>query len=803
MNSGFYTPEPPEAPGRVEVLEVASRWVSVAWGAPYSGHAPISHYVVQFHEDELGDSPWSNVTVGGGSRTARLGALRPATSYTIRLLAVNDVGAGPPSESTMAVTLQEDVVAEPTSSESILIRWKPPLVSYSHGEILGYQVAFREVSSATPGAQQVRSVRGRNRLEVTLPSLRQYTRYEVSVRAFNLVGSGPSSPQLYVTTLEGVPDMPPQDLRCTALTSQSVRVRWEPPPLERRNGVVEGYKVFYKHANPRQGNNTSTTTSFCACDFPITAGGSPDVEVKKTTNLETNLHGLTKFTNYSVRVLGFTAAGEGVRSSPIYCTTEEDVPGAPEQVKALAMTSDSIMVAWTRPSEPNVPARIASFSRRVVAGAGQSVVLPCHAVGLPAPSRSWRGPSGGSIPSGSHHLKVLPDHGLALAQLRLEDAGNYTCLAENVFGRDEVMYGVTVQVAPSPPVLVAGSSTAHSLALQWRVPDTGGSPITVSIDSDRKMYNLEGVKCGTTYKLYLTATNAVGSGKPSQTISAATKGGAPKVPVQDDFLVVNSTSVTLILEAWPSNGCPLLYFVVEYRPRGQSEWTLVSNNVQQEELVIPDLAPANWYAVRVSAHNDAGSSQQEFFMVEGVFMKWNCLPRNYSGYKQGDAVYGAKSLAELENQRNSDQQGVDHGQPGQLYSPSPARKGDSSLSGQKGSDTSGQDYEICPYATFSLPGAGSNTPNNTKTMDYSIQFQTFSQQECYAGQPRPGTSSRSGGKHEYYARVRGKSNSSRSSGDIKMALPRTSKSPPDGLSLGNSPTVPTRTASLLVASGTR
>nr|CAD7572862.1 unnamed protein product [Timema californicum] len=854
--------EPPEAPGRVEVLEVASRWVSVAWGAPYSGHAPISHYVVQFHEDELGDSPWSNVTVGGGSRTARLGALRPATSYTIRLLAVNDVGAGPPSESTMAVTLQEapsgpptDVVAEPTSSESILIRWKPPLVSYSHGEILGYQVAFREVSSATPGAQQVRSVRGRNRLEVTLPSLRQYTRYEVSVRAFNLVGSGPSSPQLYVTTLEGVPDMPPQDLRCTALTSQSVRVRWEPPPLEHRNGVVEGYKVFYKHANPRQGNNTSTTASLCACDCTITAGGSPDVEVKKTTNLETNLHGLTKFTNYSVRVLGFTAAGEGVRSSPIYCTTEED-GACPETMSVLQdVHKDTVFgdrelifearrlkefqryefwvtaatVVGEGPSSPRVsqspisrvPARIASFSRRVVAGAGQSVVLPCHAVGLPAPSRSWRGPSGGSIPSGSHHLKVLPDHGLALAQLRLEDAGNYTCLAENVFGRDEVMYGVTVQVAPSPPVLVAGSSTAHSLALQWRVPDTGGSPIT-----DRKMYSLEGIKCGSTYKLYLTATNAVGTGKPSQTISASTKGGAPKVPVQDDFLVVNSTSVTLILEAWPSNGCPLLYFVVEYRPRGQSEWTLVSNNVQQEEMVIPDLAPANWYAVRVSAHNDAGSSQQEFVFATrtraGEIIVPDLTPdvseqqstlyahlnviipiisgiictiavsicvcifvhrRNYSGYKQGDAVYGAKSLAELENQRNSDQQGVDHGQPGQLYSPSPARKGDSSLSGQKGSDTSGQDYEICPYATFSLPGAGSNTPNNTKTMDYSIQFQTFSQQECYAGQPRPGTSSRSGGKHEYYARVRGKSNSSRSSGDIKMALPRTSKSPPDGLSL--------------------
>jgi hypothetical protein len=63
--------------------------------------------------------------------------------------------------------------------------------------------------------------------------------------------------------------------------------------------------------------------------------------------------------------------------------------------------------------------------------------------------------------------------------------------------------------------------------------------------------------------------------------------------------------------------------------------------------------------------------------------------RHYAGYKQGDPGYGAKSLAELENQRNNDQQGGTHGQPGQLYSPSPARKGDSSLSGQKGSDTSG------------------------------------------------------------------------------------------------------------------
>lgn len=47
-------------------------------------------------------------------------------------------------------------------------------------------------------------------------------------------------------------------------------------------------------------------------------------EVKRTTSTETYLHGLYKYTNYSIKVLAYTGAGDGVLSSPIYCTTEED-----------------------------------------------------------------------------------------------------------------------------------------------------------------------------------------------------------------------------------------------------------------------------------------------------------------------------------------------------------------------------------------------------------------------------------------------------------------------------------------------
>lgn len=79
---------------------------------------------------------------------------------------------------------------------------QPPLVTYSNGEILGYQVGFREKSAVAP-PQQTRTVRGRHRLEVTLPGLRHFTGYEVTVRAFNQIGAGPASALLLVTTLEG------------------------------------------------------------------------------------------------------------------------------------------------------------------------------------------------------------------------------------------------------------------------------------------------------------------------------------------------------------------------------------------------------------------------------------------------------------------------------------------------------------------------------------------------------------------------------------------------------------------------
>lgn len=49
-----------------------------------------------------------------------------------------------------------------------------------------------------------------------------------------------------------------------------------------------------------------------------------EFETKITTIQYTSIQALLKYTNYSISVFAFTSKGDGVKSSPIYCKTDED-----------------------------------------------------------------------------------------------------------------------------------------------------------------------------------------------------------------------------------------------------------------------------------------------------------------------------------------------------------------------------------------------------------------------------------------------------------------------------------------------
>ena len=94
----------------------------------------------------------------------------------------------------------------------------------------------------------------------------------------------------------------------TVESSRSINVSWSPVPLEDRNGIIQGYKVIYR-ALPNGNNETE-----------IVNATINDQDKGQTLTLEK----LNEYTNYSIRVLAFTAIGDGPLSVAEVKQTQED-----------------------------------------------------------------------------------------------------------------------------------------------------------------------------------------------------------------------------------------------------------------------------------------------------------------------------------------------------------------------------------------------------------------------------------------------------------------------------------------------
>jgi len=76
-------------------------------------------------------------------------------------------------------------------------------------------------------------------------------------------------------------------------------------------------------------------------------------QTKVISSVRTVINKLMKFSNYSVTVLAFTSAGDGAKSAPIYCRTDEDVPSPPSDIKAAMSSTNRIVVSWLPPLHRN------------------------------------------------------------------------------------------------------------------------------------------------------------------------------------------------------------------------------------------------------------------------------------------------------------------------------------------------------------------------------------------------------------------------------------------------------------------
>ena len=170
-----------------------------------------------------------------------------------------------------------------------------------YGVPRGYKVSYRHSNSNTP--LDAVTIEDHNANWFILDHLEEFTLYEIIVQAYNDVGLSLPSPSATERTREAIPSSGPKSVTADARSSTTIVVRWNEVDAPHRNGIIEGYKVYFGALNvPFQYKKVPSNATFT-----------------------TTLTELKKFTEYTIHVLAYTRVGDGSLSfPPVIIRTKED-----------------------------------------------------------------------------------------------------------------------------------------------------------------------------------------------------------------------------------------------------------------------------------------------------------------------------------------------------------------------------------------------------------------------------------------------------------------------------------------------
>ncbi|XP_014913837.1 Down syndrome cell adhesion molecule-like protein 1 homolog isoform X1 [Poecilia latipinna] len=580
--------EPPDPP-ELEVREVKDRSMNLRWTQRFDGNSVITSYDIEYkNKTDTWELKHATRNISPTNNQANIVDLHPASVYSIRMFSYNAIGKSEASKE-LTISTEEaqpdgppmDVVLQPVTSQSIRVTWKAPRKELQNGVIRGYQIGYRENGPGSNGQYSIVEMKATGDSEVyTLDNLKKFAQYGVVVQAFNRAGTGPSSSEINATTLEDVPSQPPQNVRAISVTSDEAVINWAEPPRMTLHGVLKGYRVVFWAV------------------FPDGEWG--EMQNITTTKEQVELKGLEKFTNYSIQVLAFTQAGDGVRSNVLYIQTREDYPGPPAGIKAVPSSASSVVISWLPPHKPN--------------GIIRKYTIYCSSSG-----------SGQPLPS---EYEANPE--LLLYRItHLNHRQQYLIWAAAVTtaGRGNISDKVTVEPAAKAPakILSFGGTVTTPWMKEVRLPcssvgeptptikwtkDSEDTAIPVSLDGQRLILAngtlvLRSVKAEDSGYYTCTATNTLGFDTIIVNLLV-------QVPPDQPRLTVSTTSTSSITLAWipgDNGGSSIRGFVLQYSVDNTEEWKDVFISSSERSFKLENLRCGTWYKVKLAAKNSVGAGR--------------------------------------------------------------------------------------------------------------------------------------------------------------------------------------------------
>ncbi|KAI3376460.1 hypothetical protein L3Q82_016921, partial [Scortum barcoo] len=615
----------PKAPGIPVVTERTATSITLTWDS--GNPEPVSYYIIQ-HKSKYSEDSYKEID-GVATTRYSVGGLSPYSDYEFRVVAVNNIGRGPPSESIEAKTAEQAPSTAPRqvrghmlSTTTAVIHWDEP--EEANGQIMGYRVYYTMDSTQHVNLWEKQIVRGSN--FVTIQGLIPNKTYYIKVLAYTSVGDGPLSPDLQIIAKTGVPSQP-TDFKGEAKSETSILLSWIAPAQTGQENQITGYELMYRKRDDKEEKRISfepTTTyllkelkPFTTYTFRLAARSKHGVGAY--TN---EISAETPQTQSSKQVLSlyilrysfwarFKKRVKGISIILTFFLLSHGVPpvpsGPPRKVEVEAVNSSSIKVIWRSPMPTKQHGQIRGYQVHYV--------------------RMVNGE-----PTGQPVIKdILIDDAqeMIITDLQAETTYSVTVAAYTTKGdgaRSKPKLTTTTGAVPDKPRLMVSTTNMGTALLQWHPPVlTHGplqgyrlrfgrkdvDPLTVIEFPERENhYTTKEIHKGASYTFRLSARNKVGFGE--ETVKEVTTNEDVPSGYPQSITAEGATTSTIQVSWQPvllaeRNG-QIVKYALQYKdinsPRSPSELFITA---PESTVILDGLKADTTYDIKMCAFTSKGS----------------------------------------------------------------------------------------------------------------------------------------------------------------------------------------------------
>ncbi|XP_077646622.1 receptor-type tyrosine-protein phosphatase delta isoform X20 [Lonchura striata] len=481
----------PKPPGTPVVTESTATSITLTWDS--GNPEPVSYYIIQ-HKPKNSEEPYKEID-GVATTRYSVAGLSPYSEYEFRVVAVNNIGRGPPSEPVSTRTSEQapssaprNVQARMLSSTTILVQWEEP--EEPNGQIQGYRVYY-----TMDPTQHVNSWMKHNVADshiTTIGNLVPQKTYSVKVLAFTSVGDGPLSSDIQVITQTGVPGQP-LNFKAEPESETSILLSWTPP----RSDTISSYELVYKDGEHGEEQRVSTepTTSY-------------------------RLQGLRPNSLYLFRLAARSPQGLGASTAEISARTMQSIPsGPPRKVEVEAVNSTAVRVSWRSPVPNKQHGQIRGYQVHYVRMENGEPKGQPMLKDIMLADAQWE-------------YDDTAEHEMIISGLQPETTYSFTVTAYTTKGdgaRSKPKLVSTTGAVPGKPRLVISHTQMNTALIQWHPPVETFGPLqgyrlkfgrkdmdtltTMEFSEKEDHFTATDIHKGASYVFRLSARNKVGFGE--------------------------------------------------------------------------------------------------------------------------------------------------------------------------------------------------------------------------------------------------------------------------------------------------